>query len=287
MNILNKEKTAETGNLNRSNDDDIAILVPSFDGYQDLWKSFFSCFFKYWPDCPYPIFLGSNFQTYDDPLVSPIRIGEDKDYSSNLIAMLSHMEHEWVIVMLDDVLLSAPVHTSKVKRIIAVAQDKGAGHVQLLASRYNPTIAIAFPLISDEVAVIPIGLPYRASLNLGLWKKSVLLKLLQPGETAWDFERQGSLRTFKLKDKFFCLSKKQISDPPFRFIHGVVKREWTWEANQFMQKEECYGFLNNRRIQSFSSYLKLKFYIFLRYFIYIVIHKLFGKEVILRIVSKK
>ena len=60
--------------------DDVAILVPSFDGYRDVWEPFFRCFFKFWPDCPYPVVLGSIRETCSDPRVSPLTIGRDRDY---------------------------------------------------------------------------------------------------------------------------------------------------------------------------------------------------------------
>ena len=62
-----------------------ALLVVSCDNYRDAWEPFFTLLFKYWPECPYPVFLGSNKQTYKDNRITPIMIGEDIDYSSNLL----------------------------------------------------------------------------------------------------------------------------------------------------------------------------------------------------------
>jgi hypothetical protein len=70
---------------------DASILVVSCDGYQDLWKPFFSCFLKYWPDCPFPVYLGSNNLTYPDCRVRSLAIEIYIDYSSNLIKMLHNI----------------------------------------------------------------------------------------------------------------------------------------------------------------------------------------------------
>ena len=70
-----------------NNKNDVTILVVSCDKYKDLWIPFFHCFFKYWSDCPYPVFLASNDLEYSDPRVKTILIGPDKDYSSNLLAI--------------------------------------------------------------------------------------------------------------------------------------------------------------------------------------------------------
>ncbi len=42
---------------------ELAILVCSCDKYADVWEPFFKLFFKFWPDCPYPIYLLSNYLT--------------------------------------------------------------------------------------------------------------------------------------------------------------------------------------------------------------------------------
>ena len=34
-----------------------AIVVISFDGYKDLWDTFFECYEKFFPDCMLPIYL--------------------------------------------------------------------------------------------------------------------------------------------------------------------------------------------------------------------------------------
>src|SRR4051812_28550474 len=80
-----------------------AILVISCDRYADLWPHFFGCFFEYWPDCNYRLFLGTNRLRYEDPRVTTICVGEDRDYSSNLTAMLAEINEEWVIVFVEDV----------------------------------------------------------------------------------------------------------------------------------------------------------------------------------------
>ena len=66
-----------------------ALLVVSCDSYRDMWGPFFTLLFRYWDDCPFPVFLGSNFEPYPDRRVVALTIGEDRDWSSNLLQMLS------------------------------------------------------------------------------------------------------------------------------------------------------------------------------------------------------
>ena len=36
---------------------DMCILVVSCDKYADCWTPFSDCMRKFWPDCPYPVYL--------------------------------------------------------------------------------------------------------------------------------------------------------------------------------------------------------------------------------------
>ncbi len=278
-------KPQETGPAGKGvTGNDVAILVPSFDGYEDLWKPFFACFFKYWPDCPYPVFLGSNFNTYDDPRVTPIRIGPDRDYSSNLIAMLSGIRHEWVIVMIEDILLSAPVRTEALQSVIVVAQKMNTGLLQLLPRRFDPNVEFAATRVSNEISEIEAGLPYRVSVNLGLWKRRVLLALLRPGETAWQFERYGSLRTFELASPFLCMSRKYLSAPLFRYVHGVIKGRWTIPAARFLMRENLSHNLSTRPVQRLPSRLRFVGYSYLRCLTFWIVYRVRGKRGVLELV---
>src|SRR3989338_3266453 len=70
---------------------DTSVLVVSCDKYQDIWKPFFTLFFRYWHDCPYPIYLGSNQRIYADQRVKTIAVGDDKDWSSGFRKMLEQI----------------------------------------------------------------------------------------------------------------------------------------------------------------------------------------------------
>ena len=60
----------------RNTNDDVAILVVSYDGTEYLWDYLFQSFEKFWPDCPYKKYLMTNFKDYSSREVNIIKIGE-------------------------------------------------------------------------------------------------------------------------------------------------------------------------------------------------------------------
>lgn len=81
-----------------------SILIPSCDKYSDLWIPFFTLFWQHWPDCPFPVYLGSNEEVFEHPKVKNILVGPDKDWTSGVRKMLSpfhNMPARFVYIGLD------------------------------------------------------------------------------------------------------------------------------------------------------------------------------------------
>ncbi len=259
-------------------DSSVVVLVPSFDGYRDVWEPFFRCLFKYWPDCPYSITLGSIEATYADPRVAPLTIGCDRDYSSNLLAMLGRLQHDWVLLWIDDLLLSRRVDTARVVRLFETAQRHGAGVVRL-----NNAVPYVAPLFSTrgpaaELDEMPKGAPYRVSIGLSLWRRDLLMRLLVPGESAWSIERAGTLRSNDAPDRFFCLARRGAREPLFDIVNGVRRGRWTREARRLLRREGMGRLLESRAVENrrFTAYMAAYSYAY--YAAFQVLHTLAGRH---------
>jgi hypothetical protein len=249
------------------NETDIPILVVSCDAYQDLWHPFFNCFFKYWSDCPFPVYLVSNTVKYNSEKVLPLLVGSDVDYSSNLIKALSLIEDDWVILWIEDRPPAIQVDTSGLLKLIHLAQSRGASYLRLIP--FGPP---AFVSKKEIIGELSKGTPYRVSMTVSLWKKSTLLKILKPGETAWDIEKRGGVqRSNEIDDKFYALSIELPVPPPIQDIHLVVKGQITWQGKKFLSQESMLHYLNSRSVTSLFRYLDIEIKIFLKRIYFYVI----------------
>lgn len=236
-----------------------AILVVSCDAYQDLWNPFFNCFFKYWPDCPYPLYLGTNSVKYPDNRVQSILVGEDLDYSSNLLSMLEHVKEDWIVFWIEDRVLSAPVNTNRVTQLINRAITEKAVFLKLISSHPYATNGG-----SDEIGEIPAGTKYRVCMTVALWNKRYLRELLVRGESAWDIERFGSLRSAKTDSKFLSLSFITRANPPILDTHLIIKGRLLRDARDFLLKENLLNEMKRRKLQTLGSYVYVRLYLFSR-----------------------
>lgn len=178
----------------------VAVVVCSCDKYSDLWDLFFQAFRKSWPTCPLEIFLICNFATPALEGVNTLSVGEDVTWSSNLRKGLSRIHHEYVLLLLEDLIPTSLVNQEKLTSLFNRCVSLGWDYLRL-----NPTPGAPKSLsIDDDVGRIPPGDWYRSSTIVALWKRAVLLDLLHPQENAWEFELVGSQRTDKYLEWYAC-----------------------------------------------------------------------------------
>jgi hypothetical protein len=185
--------------------DDVSILVNSCDKYADLWPVFFALFWRYWPDCPYPVYLGSNSLEYNHPRVRMITVGPDRSWAETTRKMLEAIPSPYVLWFLDDFFLVKRVDTEAVRGLVEEMKELDANYLRL---RPAPPAKAEVPGHPFLRMIVP-GAEYRCSLGIALWRRRIFLKLLKDGETAWEMEKAGSERSETL-DGFYTTRETVI-----------------------------------------------------------------------------
>lgn len=219
-----------------------AILVVTCDNYSDLWDPFFECLHRFWPDCPFRVYLLSNNKKCERDGVTNVLSGDDISWSDSLIRGVRQVEEDYVMLIHEDLFLCRNIDTKKVSDIFAWAIESGANYI-----RMNPMINKADKPFNSSVGIISEKSIYRTSNVLALWKKTLLLELLKAGESAWDFENHGSVRSNKY-DKFYAALEDN-----FPIINTVVRGKWQGSA---VRKCKSLGIkidLSSRGVMSFKE----------------------------------
>ena len=209
-----------------------AIIISSCDKYADLWEPFFTLLFKYWPDCPFPIYLVSNTKNFSHEKVNMILVGEDKGWATNMQEALARVQEKNILYLQEDYLLQSPVNSKKIQDILDYMYQASVASVRLIGSpdpkhpHHNP-----FGLYE-----IKKGELYRVSLQGALWKKDIFLNLIKTGESGWDMEKEGTIRSCSLPEIFLSAKKKEpILD--YYFYTAIKKGKWMPGALRLLKKE--------------------------------------------------
>jgi hypothetical protein len=154
-----------------------AILVPSCDAYADLWPPFFELFWRFWPDCPFPVFLGANQKTFVHPRVTMIHAGHGNNWTNRVREQITSLDYRYVMMILEDFFWRAPTPTGQIVDCL-VALDTLRGHMMRLTNRPPPDRRVdGYSLFGS----IDAGAPYRLSTQVAIWRRETLLRLMQEG----------------------------------------------------------------------------------------------------------
>ncbi len=191
-------------------------------GIEDLWQPFFRLFREHWPDCPFPVYLGTQTATADFPNVADFApVETDLSWGSSLRSFLQQIDCENVLIMLEDFFLLEAVATEQVLAHLATLREFD-GRVLRLSPNSPPTIKLDG---HPEIAEYHRLAPFRVSLQASIWKKQALLALLKDGESPWKFELDGTIRSQRQPRGFYCTRR-----PAIHYRHVVERGEWFWTA---------------------------------------------------------
>lgn len=236
--------------------DRCAVVISSCDAYSDLWEPFFTLFFRYWPDCPFPIYLISNNLIYPDSRVKTLPVGNNMSWAKDVFRALSVIPADFILYLQDDYFLQSKVETPVIEKLLEVIASQSIATIRLVGSP-EPDIQFGNPFglggISKEAE-------YRVSLQAGLWRREIFRGLLKEDENPWEMEKNGSKRSQYLSEYFLSASGKKGFIPYYRFT-GLKKGKWVPGALTFLKKEGisidvCKRGVCSSRIRFWASCLK-------------------------------
>lgn len=206
----------------------VLIVIPSCDAYRDAWNPFFHCINLHWPDCPFNKILITNHLDSPDPNTPAVKIGDDMGYSHNLKIALKKVDADYIILWLEDLLLTRKPQ-GDLQEVIHEAIKLDAGYLRLWQLSKDPK--------SDNnlFSELPKGSKFRISLKPALWKKSILEELIVKGESPHDLERKGTKRSNNLNSTFLSLNQHS-SQYRLGTINLIYRGKYERRALDYLEK---------------------------------------------------
>lgn len=198
--------------------------MSSSDKFEWLWPAFFYYFDRFWPDCPYTRYLGTESRDYYVKDVITLKSGKAKTWGEVTTINLLQIRSKYIIFLLDDYLLQKMVDTAVVKSVLLITEKIGAKHVKLTENHRAGVISLSevsqsfLPIVKTEL--------FDISLQAAIWDREFFLNLLKSNESPWDFEKNAKNRLFDYKDIYFL--KKPPFDINFGGVmhHGLIERKF-------------------------------------------------------------
>jgi hypothetical protein len=209
------------------------ILVFSCDNYADVWLPFTTAWEKFWPECPFEIFLISEKKALKHHLIGNIQTGRPMRWGAMVNYALDQVKTPYIIYLQEDYLLRSVVEENRLVELIQEFEKINAAYLRLLPwpgpDTPHPTL--------EGIGILNPGSAYRTSLQAAIWDKDIFRSLIDPNDDgrfeSWSVERANTQER-----PFLCLNRNGIStdinhdgDYPLNyFATSVFQGKWLKEA---------------------------------------------------------
>lgn len=236
----------------------ISIYINSFDGYSDIWPTFFSIWNYYWGDCPYKMYLTSNYKEFYQKNLEILKIGEEKSWIDRTIQTLEMINEKYIIFFLEDYFISKKIDLNEIEEIIDHMFKNNIYYYQL--SNRKDLEKNKKYIKSDKSFSYPI------SLQLAIWDRSKLLVFLKEmkyegSKSPWDFERYfiNKYKNSKGQLKGVEYDTRDL----FGYKNGVLQGKWIRSTLRFYRKKGIVIDVSKRRVMTYKEtlYYEIKKYL--------------------------
>lgn len=242
--------------------EDLSIVVFSCDKYQELWAPFFEMFFKSLPSLKttnvhVPIYLVANSQKYNDARVTTINIQNEKSWSDNALTVLASVKTKYVWIILEDYFFTR-IDEKRLYEVFNFIRSEDVAYCQLgydcidLATRRKKEL---FPGVAEKDRYEL----WRTSLYSCIWRAKDMAHILKSGESIWEFEIAGTIRSQGLYGKFLSVFENQ----PVEYLN-MVQQGYLNSGN--VKKIQEMGTTFNRMKLELDSDHTVKLFLYYRVF---------------------
>lgn len=215
--------------------ENISFLTIGYDPYSEVWPLFFHFFNKFVP-AHYPSVFVTINEYKDKQNVGRFVFAESKSgsYSDRLKAGLAKIKTEYVVLLLDDFIISSPFNNSILEIIQKSIEEDSPDFIELENFTSKPKVDYKQ---NKMIGSLKFNNRYRINLQPAIWKTS-FLRRIGDNELArpWEFEiychnLSLSDKNYRTYDTRYC--RKQL----FVTVNAIDKGKYTRPFACLLKKE--------------------------------------------------
>jgi hypothetical protein len=224
------------------------VVISSCDAFADCWRPLLFSLDRFWPDCPWNIYVVSNTKELAHSKVRFLKVGEDLGWASNLKTALKAVDCDWVIYLQEDYWLTRTVNTSALCQHLKYCAENGVDYLRLSYPYFDQ-----YAIDDTCYAESPVGKRYRLCLQAAIWHREALQACLIDGWTGWDFEYklESFLKSEKIAINSLVLQTSAVSVQGFEYVSGTAVRKgrWTVPAVRFLETHGYDDLIGAREVE--------------------------------------
>lgn len=209
------------------------ILVFSCDSYEDAWEPMFTLMDKYWENCKYDIVINTESKDYkikhrnlNIRTLGLYKPGKKVPYGKRSIDHLKAIETDYIITLMDDFFLRAPVDQEALEQIMDwMDGDKKIASFSLV--HHDDPHSCRYKRGEQGYKNFSLRPRYtnrNYDMQVAIWRREALIKSWRKFETPWEWEAPSNIRSFDDGYKYYDLDEG--APFPVDYI-DYAKKEWS------------------------------------------------------------
>ena len=197
----------------------IAVVIPSFDGFRDIWEPQLECVRRFWPENTWPVWTVSNTLPIG-PSERNVLAGSGVTWSEKLLIAIDRIGTSHVFLLLDDLLVDS-VRQPMIDRawtIIANNPEIVCFRVGSCSSQYH------HPTDDQSIGMIHKWADYLISCSPAIWRVDYLRSILSRFSTPWEFEIHGTRLASTLPGIFMMFAETAMCVQYSAITRGKAER---------------------------------------------------------------
>lgn len=225
-----------------TDNDQYTVLVPSTDGYSDLWKPFLYYLDKSWNWRTSTLLLGSNLIRKDLPAATVCAVGTSNYWGEHFLKLLDLVETDTVLVVMPDFFLTQKVERQKFDYYLELFQKTQLKCLALVPRSIHSRSQEVYPGCKS----INLSGAYSLALEISLWRVTALREALRPNDSPWSFER--STRIAGEDPRNWCFANEAV----FHYIPtgALIRGSWTRNSLRMLTSDGLQNCIGDRPILS-------------------------------------
>lgn len=192
---------------------DVAVLVYSCDAYADVWDPFFTLFRRYW-NCPYKVYLAAEHKRC--LLTDVVTINhEAPTWTQRIRQTVADIPTKYIIGMCEDFFFRRDVRQHIIDKCIDMMENDLSIACFNFEKDYNGATDSNVP----HFGIKPPGHNFQKSCQPTLWRRDILLELLDCAMDPWEWEESDTTDKYK-----FYVWTGDIDD--IVFDYGYIRESW-------------------------------------------------------------
>jgi hypothetical protein len=207
----------------------VGVFICSSDSRSDILERVLPSIFKYWPDCPYPIYVGVNTSHKIWPGITSL-VAKASEWRKECLEQVAQMSETHLIVVLDDFLFQERVDQSRLSMFVSKTVNSDLPYLRLLPLGKSLTQRLMrLPRAGSVFGVEAIGegRPFYSGLQIAIWNKAHFSSLLELQGSIWDFEHQQRPGV-----SHYAITNRA----PITYRHLVEKGRWLPYAKSLLEQ---------------------------------------------------